>query len=80
MKENITKYKGATILNIPSEKYPEMVQVIKTSKKLNEFVGKKFINITKCMTTMDLVDTTRLIEKSRIKATKELSEWVVTED
>lgn len=68
----ITKYRGAHILNTPTEKFPHMVQVIKTSKKLNRFVGKKFVNITKCMVTIDLVDTDRLIDNNRIRATKDL--------
>ena len=71
--QKITKYKGAHILEIPLlPKYPQMVQVIKTSKKLNELRGKKYINIEKLQIAVDLYDTNRLIEKNRVRATKDL--------
>ena len=76
----ITQYKRATILGIPSEKYPNMVQIIKTPKKLNTLIGKKYITITKCITTIDMIDTSRLIAKSEANVKKELAAWVVTED
>jgi hypothetical protein len=80
MENGITKHKGATILNTPSGKYPHMVQVIKTSKKLNEHLGRKFITLHKCITTIESMDTERLIEKSKIGAIKELQSWIIMED
>jgi len=80
MNNGITKYKGVHILNIPSVKYPNMVQVIKTSKKTNVFLSRKFVDLRHACTIIDTMDTERLIEKSRIKATKELSQWIVPID
>jgi len=69
---SITKYQGATILSIPSKKYPDMVHIIKTSKKLNRFLNKKYISMEKAMVTIDLIDTDRLISTNRIRATRDL--------
>lgn len=70
---NITKYKGAHILKAPVlPKYPNMVQIIKTSKKLNSLRGKKYVDIDKAMIQIDLFDTNRLIERNKIRATKDL--------
>ena len=49
----ITKYKRVNILTVPTKKYPDMVQITYTPKKLNHIVGKKFISMTKCTTNID---------------------------
>lgn len=70
--KDVVKYKGAHIIEHPTAKYPNMVQIIKTSKKLNSLVGKKYVDLKHSMTMIDRIDTERLIEKSKIKSYKEL--------
>ena len=77
---SIKKYKGAHILDVPTKKFPKMVQIIKTPKSLNSLVGNKYIDETHCITTIDRIDTERLIDHQKIRATKELTSWVVTND
>lgn len=69
---SITKYKGATILKTPTTKYPDMLQLIKTSKGLNRLLGKRFININKVMTTIDAEIIEQSIERNKTKSYKEL--------
>lgn len=76
----VIKYKGVTILPVPTDNHPLMVQVIKTSKKMNELVGKKFVNINRCMTTIESIIVENHIEISGIKSHKELQHWVVNDD
>lgn len=38
-----TKYKGIHIQNTPTEKYPQLVTLVKTVKKAKEVEGKKFL-------------------------------------
>ena len=40
-----TKYKGITITNTPTEKYPQLVTFTKTVKKAKEVEGKKFLTL-----------------------------------
>ena len=77
---SIKQYKGAHILGTPTKKYPHMVQIIKASKALNSLVGNKYITETHCITSIDRIDTERLIEYQKIRATKELQSWVITND
>lgn len=44
-KDGTIKYKGITIQKTPSETYPTLVTFIKTIKKGNEILGKKFLTL-----------------------------------
>ena len=40
-----TKYKGIHIQNTPTEKFPNLVTLVKTVKKAKEVEGKKFLTL-----------------------------------
>jgi hypothetical protein len=40
-----TKYKGILIENTPTEKYPNLVTLIKGVKKAHSIIGKKFLTL-----------------------------------
>ena len=47
MKTNTTttKYKGILIENTPTEKYPNLVTLVKGVKKAHSIIGKKFLTL-----------------------------------
>ena len=52
-KDGTMKYKGITITNTPSDKFPTLVTFTKTVKKAKEVEGKKFLNLEKAMKYID---------------------------
>ena len=48
-----TKYKGITITNTPTEKFPNLVTFTKTVKKAQSELNKKFLNIEKAKEYID---------------------------
>ena len=49
----MTKYKGITITNTPTENFPQLVTFTKTVKKAKSVEGKKFITLEKAMKFID---------------------------
>lgn len=49
----MTKYKGITIENTPSEKYPNLVTITKTVKKGSKIQGKRFLTLDHAMKYVD---------------------------
>lgn len=47
------KYKGITIENTPTDKYPQLVTITKTIKKGTKIQGKKFITLEKAQQYVD---------------------------
>ena len=52
-KDGTMKYKGITITNTPSEKFPQLVTFTKTVKKAKIVEGKKFITLEKAIDYID---------------------------
>ena len=52
----MTKYKGITITNTPTEKFPQLVTFTKTVKKAKTVEGKKFITLEKAMEFIDSLE------------------------
>lgn len=48
-----TKYKGITITNTPTEKFPNLVTFTKTVKKAQSELNKKFLNLEKAKEYID---------------------------
>jgi len=76
-KDGTMKYKGITITNTPSEKFPQLVTFTKTVKKAKEVEGKKFLNLEKAMKYIDDLElhlwemkTTLRLEKQEAKKAK----------
>jgi hypothetical protein len=75
-----TKYKGITITNTPTEKFPQLVTFTKTVKKAQMVEGKKFLDLEKAMKYIDELElhlwemktTLRLEKQEKKKAEREL--------
>ena len=48
-----TKYKGITITNTPTEKFPDLVTFTKTIKKATSVLNKKFLTLEHAMKYVD---------------------------
>ena len=48
-----TKYKGITITNTPTEKYPQLVTFTKTVKKAQSVLNKQFLTMEHAMKYID---------------------------
>lgn len=75
--KNTTKYKGVNIQETPTEKYPELVTLIKTQKKLKSIEGKMFLTLQKAQEYIDKIElelwetmTSTRLEKSEKKIAK----------
>ena len=66
------KYRGVTFESTPTEKFPDMVTVVKTIKKFSELMNKKFISEHKIMSTIDGILSDILIEKTKKKTERDL--------
>ena len=79
-KDGTMKYKGITITNTPSDKFPQLVTFTKTVKKAKEVEGKKFLNLEKAVKYIDELElhlwemktTLRLEKQEARKAQREL--------
>jgi len=75
-----TKYKGITITNTPTDKFPQLVTFTKTVKKAKSVEGKKFLTLEKAMEYIDKLElelwemstTLRLEKQEAKKAQREL--------
>lgn len=64
------KYKTFKIIPAGTEKFPEMVQVVKETKRIN--VNKRFINETKAILWIDELKGVQLIQKGEESAKEQL--------
>jgi len=70
----MTKYKNILIESTPSDAFPELVTLTKTPKNKKIFLGRKYINMTKAITTKDTYIAEELIGRGSTKVREELTE------
>ena len=62
------KYKGVRFKNTPSTQFPEMVTVIRTTKKFRELFGKRYLDISLAYKAVDKIVCESYIHRSKIEA------------
>jgi len=72
LKNGTWKYRNVTIVPTPLGTYPEMVTILKAPKRLNELVGKKYINLFKTQVAIETVTAEKLIEAGAGSVEKQL--------
>lgn len=83
MKNNkITQYKhrNCIIETTPSEKFPDMVTVIKTPKMRSDFEGRRYLTLKHCFTAIETFESERLINSKDKYVKAQLSEVVVLDE
>jgi len=66
------KYGKFVIEDCPNEKYPEMVIITVAPKMYDDFIGRKYVNRDRCITTIESVRTGDSIDKGAKSVAKEL--------
>jgi len=68
------KYKNITIVGIPTEKFPTMVQLQKGPKKYKGLIGRRYITETHAKLAIDEMATENLIRSGGRNVESELVE------
>lgn len=71
-KEKTLRFKSCSIEYTPTDKFPDMVTIIKTTKVLNELLNKKFVNLDKAKAVIETVKADILIEKGADSVNRQL--------
>ena len=66
------KYGKFIIEDCPNEKYPEMVIITVAPKMYDDFIGRKYVNRDRCITTIESVRTGDSIDKGAKSVLKEM--------
>lgn len=75
------RYKNCTIEPSPRvPKFPDMVKIIKTTRKFSHLLNKQYVNQDKAISAIDTILAEEMIEKGRIKTLKELTELGIGDD
>ena len=68
------RYSNMRIEEVPSEKFPQMVQIVKGPSRLKSIVGKKFISLEKAVLAIDEASAVSMIEKQKMSVKLEMGE------
>lgn len=74
LKDGAMRYSNMRIEEVPSEKFPQMVQIVKGPSRLKSIVGKKFISLEKAVLTIDEASAVSMIEKQKTSVKLEMGE------
>jgi hypothetical protein len=74
------KHRNCIIRDTPTEQFPNMVTVVKTPNLRKTFLDSRYINIEKCVSHIELVESERLINSKEKYVKQTLKEVVVVED
>ena len=70
-KEEKLRYLNHTIINTPTETFPEMVTITKGAKKY-DLVDRKYINLKKAKIAVEVATVDTRIKNQEVKAKKDL--------
>lgn len=74
------KHRNCIIENTPSEKYPQMVTIIKTPKIRSEFEGRRYLTLKHAHTAIELFESERMINSKEKYVKTQLEEVVVLQE
>ena len=71
------KHRNCIIKMTPNEQFPNLVTVIKTPKLRSFFQDRRYVNIHKCVSHIELYESERLINSKETYVKAQLEEVVV---
>lgn len=71
-KKGVIRYKKVHIEATPTSAFPKMVTIVKTTKKMNSLVGKRFVTLNKAYIVIDALRFESLVENGNRKAREDL--------
>jgi len=66
------RHSNFSIMKAETEKYPEMVEILRGPSYARKFFGKKFINIESAIKSVDLICAERMIAKQSMVETESI--------
>lgn len=74
MKTNLKtlRFKSCSIEPTPTDKFPNMVTITKTTKLLNELLNRKFVSVEKAKVSIEVVKADKLIESGGKSVSRQL--------
>lgn len=66
------RHSNFSIMKAETEKYPEMVVILRGPSYARKFFGKKFINIESAIKSVDLICAERMIAKQSMVETESI--------
>ncbi len=73
------KHRNCIIEDTPTERFPEMVTIIKTPKLRGYFQERRYISLEKCISAIETFESERLINSKEKYVKAQLSDVVVLE-
>ena len=73
------KHRNFIIEDTPTERFPEMVTIIKTPKLRGYFQERRYISLEKCISAIETFESERLINSKEKYVKAQLSDVVVLE-
>ena len=73
------KHRNCIIEDTPTERFPEMVTIIKTPKLRGYFQERIYISLEKCISAIETFESERLINSKEKYVKAQLSDVVVLE-
>jgi hypothetical protein len=66
------RYQNFSIMESKTEKYPEMVELLRGPSWARKFFGKKYINVAAAIKSVELLCAERMIQKQSMQVDDEL--------
>jgi len=66
------RHSNFSIMKAETEKYPEMVEILRGPSYARKFFGKKFINLESAIKSVDLICAERMIAKQSMVETESI--------
>ena len=80
MLQKVYKHRNCLIVQTPTEKYPEMVTIIKTPKLRDTFLNRRYVSLEHAHKQIELFESERLISSKDKYIKSQLSEVVVVDE
>ena len=80
MLQKVYKHRNCLIVQTPTEKYPEMVTIIKTPKLRDTFLNRRYLSLEHAHKQIELFESERLISSKDKYIKSQLSEVVVVDE
>ena len=74
------KHRNCIIQTTPSEKYPEMVTILKTPQVRKDFEGRRYLTLEHAHKQIELFESERLIKSKSKYIKSQLEDVVILED
>ena len=71
-KDTVLRFKSCSIESTPTDKFPDMVTITKTTKALNDLLNRKYISLEKAKVTIETLKADNLILSGGKSVNKQL--------